>query len=81
VTLRSCVQVLEITSCINAEKYFVHMTQSGQTLSGTLHKREVCAASCPLGLPLLVILLYMYICIAGVQMSFLFLILVSIAGS
>jgi hypothetical protein len=37
-TMRSWVQVLEIASCINAGKHYVHKTQSGQTISWTLHK-------------------------------------------
>jgi hypothetical protein len=46
--MRSCVQVLETASCINAVTCCVHKTQSGQTLPRTLRKQELRAPGCPL---------------------------------
>jgi hypothetical protein len=44
--MRSWVQVLETTSCRNAEKGYVHKTQSDRTLPRTLHKRELRTPGC-----------------------------------
>jgi hypothetical protein len=45
--MRSWVQVLEMTSCRNAGKGYIHKTQSGRIIPWTLPKRELCAPGCP----------------------------------